>query len=167
MLVRIGIACLALFAGTLAAQEQPAQPQPATPQPPLPASALPVEAKKEVIVNWTLGDQVWDFKQVSTTYEPVKGIFDPRTRTAIWTLRLVRDLQPGEAGLHANVKGSPFRPVLLDAEKIVLASDAQVELTPIEGKMGDTVRMLVQLPAADVLSQAKTIRVERRTNVGF
>jgi hypothetical protein len=165
MLVRIGIACLALFAGTLAAQEQPAQPQSATPQPP--ASELPVEAKKEVIVNWTLGDQVWDFKQVSTTYEPVKGIFDPRSRTAIWTLRLVRDLRPGEAGLHANVKGSPFRPVLLDAEKIVLASDAPVELTPLEGKLGDVVRMLVQLPAADVLSQAKTVRVERRTNVGF
>ncbi len=133
-----------------------------------PADAPPiVEAKKEVIVNWTLGAQTWEFKSIKDTYEPVKGSFDPLTNEARWTLQLVRDLEPGAAGLHNNIMGTPFQPMLLTAEKMVFATDAKVQMTASSGKMGDTIEVYVQLPEAETLATIKYIRLERRTNVGF
>jgi hypothetical protein len=136
-------------------------------QPQQPAAAPLVEAKKEVVVNWTLGDQLWDFKQVLAVYEPIKGALIPEKQLAVWTLQLAKDMQPGEVGLHAETQGTVFRPVMLNAEKLVLATDTKVQVTPISGRMGDTLQMIVQLPDAQTLTQVKTIRIERRTNVGF
>jgi hypothetical protein len=130
-----------------------------------PAEEPPMEAKKEI--TWTLGGQVWEFKEVLTSYEPIKGTFNEITREAVWTLQLVRDLQPGESILHNDTKDTPFRPVLLSAERTVIARDAKVQITPISGKMGDTLQMAVSLPAGEILAGVKYIRIERRTNVGF
>lgn len=133
-----------------------------------PADAPPlVEAKKEVIVNWTLGNQIWDFKSVLAVYEPVKGVFDPVANQATWTLQLVKDLEPGAAALHNETQGTPFKPVLLTAERAVMALDAKVQMTAVSGKMGDTIQIDVKLPEKETLDAVKLIRVERRTNVGF
>jgi hypothetical protein len=133
-----------------------------------PADAPPVlEAKKEVIVNWTLGGQAWDFKAVMGVYEPVKGVFEPLTGKATWTLQIVKDLEPGAAALHNETPGTPFKPVLLTAEKAVMALDAKVEMTAVTGKTGDTIQIDVKLPEKETLDAVKLIRVERRTNVGF
>lgn len=133
-----------------------------------PADAPPlVDAKKAVTVTWTLQDQVWDFSKILSVYEPVKGQFDPLTHEAIWTLQLIKDLQDGEATLHNRTDKSPFKPVLLNAERTVIAPDARVRMTEVSGKMGDTVLIVVQLPEAEALANVKTIRIERRTNVAF
>jgi hypothetical protein len=133
-----------------------------------PADAPPiVEAKKEVVVNWTLGAQTWEFKSIKETYEPVKGSYDPLSNEARWTLQLARDLEPGAAGLHNNIMGTPFQPTLLTAEKMVFATDAKVQMTASSGKMGDTIEVYIQLPEAETLATIKYIRLERRTNVGF
>jgi hypothetical protein len=130
--------------------------------------AAPIEAKKEIIVNWTLGDQAWDFKAILSAYEPIKGYIDPAKNEAVWTFQLVKDFQKGEVELHETKKGTPFRPVFLNAERAVMAKDAPVEITPISGKMGDTIQMIVHLPDAESLAAIKYIRIERRdTNVGF
>jgi hypothetical protein len=133
-----------------------------------PADAPPlVEAKKEVIVNWTLGGQAWDFKSIVAVYEPVKGVFDPLTNEATWTLQLAKDLEPGAAALHNETQGTPFKPLLLTAEKLVMAMDARVQMTAVSGKMGDTIQIYVKLPEKETLDAVKLIRIERRTNVGF
>ena len=133
-----------------------------------PADAPPlVEAKKEVIVNWTLGGQAWDFKPILTAYEPIKGEFDPTTGVATWTLQLVKDFQKGDAQLHENTKLTPFQPVFLNAERTVMAKDAPVKITAISGRMGDTIQMDVHLPDPNTLAAIKFIRIERRTEVGF
>lgn len=150
----LGGLCLGVVA-SLVGQQRPAD------APPL------VEAKKEVIVNWTLGGQTWDFKSVLATYEPVKGVYEPLTNEAIWTLQLVRDLEPGAKVLHNETMGTPFRPVLLTAEKLVAAQDAKVLMTAVSGKLGDTIQIVVQLPEKESLDRIKFIRIERRTNVGF
>jgi len=144
-----------LMIGIVAAQQRPAD------APPL------VEAKKEVIVNWTLGNQIWDFKAILTAYEPVKGVFDPLTNQATWTLQIAKDLEPGAAALHNETQGTPFKPVLLTAEKAVMALDSKVQMTAVTGKMGDTIQIDVKLPEKETLDAVKLIRVERRTNVGF
>src|SRR5437868_2920367 len=132
-----------------------------------PADAPPiVEAKKEVIVNWTLDNKVWIFKDIATAYEPVKGEYDPLKNEAVWTLRLVRDFQPGEAIRHTETERTPFQPVILDADKIVIAEDLPVKITPVTGKVGDSILMVVRMPEPDILKDVKTIRVQRRsTNV--
>jgi hypothetical protein len=142
------------MAGASQAQQRPVD------APPL------VEAKKEQVV-YALGGQLWEFKQILTAYEPIKGVFEPLTNEAIWTLQLVKDFQPGEVGLQRELAGSPFRPVLLDADRGVIAADAPVEISEITGKQGDTIRMIVHLPDEEILAQVKTIRIERRTQVGF
>ena len=77
-------------------------------------------------------------------------------------------LAPGEVGLHESTEGSPFKLVLLDAEKIVLAVEPRVQFaSKLTGKPGDKVKIAVQLPKAEVLSQAKLVRIERRTKIGF
>src|SRR5262245_16340621 len=96
------------------------QPQPEPESEPL------IEAKKHEI--WTLGDQEWDFKDVATAYVPVKGNLNAKTGVAQWTLEIVRELAPGEVAIHESTEGSPFKVVLLDQEKIVLAVEAPVHL---------------------------------------
>jgi hypothetical protein len=125
-----------------------------------------VEAAKQE--TWTLGDQEWDFKDVATAYAPVKGALNPKTGVVQWTLEIVKELAPGEVGLHESTEGSPFKLVLLDAEKIVLAVEPRVQFaSKLTGKPGDKVKIAVQLPKAEVLSQAKLVRIERRTKIGF
>jgi hypothetical protein len=125
-----------------------------------------VEATKQE--TWTLGEQQWDFKDVATAYAPVKGALNPKTGTVQWTLEIVKELAPGEIGLHETTEGSPFKLVLLDAEKVVLAAEPQVGFaSKLTGKPGDKVKIDVQLPKAELLSQAKLIRIERRTKIGF
>jgi hypothetical protein len=151
----------------VAQQPLPAQPpvagQPAA-QPPPPAPV--VEAKKRVIVTWTLGEQEWDFNDVLSAYEPVKGVFDPNIHHAIWTLELAKDLLPGEVTLHQQEEGTPFKVVLLDAERVPLAVGAAVTVSPISGKKGDRIIATFAV-APDVMKIVKTVRVQRRTKVGF
>jgi hypothetical protein len=136
-------------------------------QEPAPAPAL-VDAKyDDEQMIWTLGDQVWEFGDLETTYLPAKGEFNPQTREVVWTLQLVRDLTAGEAGFQNTVAGSPFQPTFLDAEKITLLSDARVKITPISGRLGDAIRVMIRLPDETTLSKAALIRLERRTEIGF
>jgi hypothetical protein len=133
-------------------------------QPPLPMAA---EESEPPPTLWRLNELEWDFAEVAAVYQPVKGTFDASTRTASWTLELVRDLLPGEAGFHTATRGTPFRPVLLDAERVVVSFDAKVALSPISGTLGDRVVMTVQLPEGAALANAARVRIERRTEVGF
>jgi hypothetical protein len=157
------------------AQEQAVQPPP--PQPPAPA----VEARKQVVVTWTLGDQEWDFKDVLSVYEPVSGtlelnrgpqvpaggLLDPHAGQAVWTFELAKDLLPGEVQLHKETEGSPFKAVLLDAERVPLEAEMQMTFSRITGKKGDRVKVQFVLPPADVFKLIKTIRIERRIKIGF
>jgi hypothetical protein len=132
-----------------------------------PADAPPIVDGKKVSMIWTLGDQIWEFKDTLSVYEPVKATFDPLTRKAVWMLELVKDLDAGTVALHQETRGTPFKPVLLNADRTVIPADAVVEITTISGKMGDTVSMTVQLPDKETLATVKLIRVELRTKVGF
>src|SRR5438067_10494635 len=138
------------------------------PQPPTEPQRL--EARKEVIVNWTLGDQAWNFRDVLNTYEPVKGYLESHGNEghiAVWKLRLVRELEQGAAKHHEEMLGSPFKVVLLDADRTVVDSDAPAQITtPVGAKADDTVELRVGLDAQS-LKNTKVIRVQRRTEVGF
>jgi hypothetical protein len=114
-----------------------------------------------------LGDQTWDFRQLATTYKPLKGELDPATNRAVWTFELMRNLTPGEVAVHAATPGSPFKPVLLDEEKVALKGNVRVRLGENSGKAGDAVRATFQLPMPDDLAKVKLIRVEKRTEIGF
>jgi hypothetical protein len=129
--------------------------------------AKPVEAMKSEAGVWTLAGSEWDFSAVAAVYAPVKGAFDAQTGAAEWTLELVRELTSAEAAAQGATVGSPFKPAFLDGEKLLLASDARVKITPISGKAGDRVRMTVQMPKAETLAQVKLVRVGRRTELGF
>ena len=125
-----------------------------------------VQATKQE--TWTLGEQVWDFKDVATVYSPVKGALNPKTGAVEWTLEIVKELAPGEVGLHETTEDSPFKLVLLDAEKLALDAETRVGFaSKLTGKSGDKVKIVVHLPKDEVLSQAKLIRIERRTKIGF
>lgn len=141
---------------------------PPTPQPIEPSR---IDARKEVIVNWTLGDQAWNFKDILGVYEPVKGYLEPRGNRgflAVWKLRLVKDLETGSARMHEETRGSPFKVVLLDAERTVINPDLPAQITAVSGKMDDTIELYVALPLdSDALRDVKMIRVQRRINVGF
>jgi hypothetical protein len=147
----------------LSLAQEPPRPPEATPQ--------PIEAKKQVIVLWTLGSQSWSFTDVETTYEAERGTLYPRTDEAlahaVWKLRIVREMQPGEAIRHNEMPGSPFKVVLLDAQRTVINPDVPARITPITGKVGDTFDLVVQLPDEPLLSDVKYVRVTRRTEVGF
>jgi len=151
----------------LAFAQQPPQPQLQQAQPP---ESQRVEARREVIVNWTLGDQAWNFRDVLTTYEPVKGYLEPHGNegyVAVWKLRLVHELELGAAKHHEEMLGSPFKIVLLDADKTVVDSDAPAQITtPLGAKTDDTIELRVGLDA-QTLKNAKVIRVQKRTEVGF
>jgi hypothetical protein len=130
-----------------------------------------VEAqKKDTAENWTLGDQAWDFKDVLTAYEPVKGYVESRGgrgQLVVWKLKLVKDFEEGAAKLHEELRGSPFKIVLLDSERTVIHSDLSAQITPLAGKLNDTIEMHVSLPDAPLLRDVKLFRVQRRTDVGF
>ncbi len=160
-LIAIVVAGAGFFAVNLAAaQEQPVQPQPPAPQPAL------IEAKKHVVVTWTLADVEWDFKDVLSSYEPVAGLLDAPNNLATWTFEFPRDLLEGEVLLHKEKEG-PFKVVMLDADKVPLSAGMQVAFSEISGKKGDRVRALFVLPPAEVFIKAKHVRIERRTKVGF
>lgn len=136
------------------------------------ASAQPPrsEAQQRQTDSWALGDQVWDFKDVLTAYAPVKGRFETGENAApliVWKLQLVRDMDDGAARLHEELRGSPFKIVLLDAERAVINPDVQARITPVPAKAGDVIEMVVAMPDRDLLKQVKYIRVQRRTDVGF
>jgi hypothetical protein len=146
-----------------------ARAQEVPPAPPLPpeAEVSPPAGDEAPNLVMELGDQRWDFIDVFTAYRPVKGAHNPATNMTVWTLELVKPLVTGEALLHETIDGSPFRPVFLDEEKIVLQSDAAVQITPVAGQPGDRLRMTVELPPAEIMKDVRHIRIERRTRVGF
>lgn len=146
--------------------------QPPPPAPPAPQPATRTDARRDVVVNWSLGDQVWLFNEVLTAYEPVKGYLEPRPNEgnlAVWRLKLVKEFEEGAVRLHEQLRGSPFKIVLLDAERTVVngGGDVPSQITTVSGKMGDTIELLVGLPDAAVLKNVRIIRVQRRTEVGF
>lgn len=144
------------------------------PPPPLPQPTEPqprTEARRDVVINWSLGDQAWNFNDVRTAYEPVRGYLEPRPNQgtlAVWKLRMVKDFEEGAARFHEEMRGSPFKVVLLDADRTVVNQDLPyVQITPVSGKMDDTIELLVGLPDDSILKNVKLIRVQRRTDVGF
>lgn len=156
------LALLGALLSWAGAQEIP----PTPPLPPAADAAAPADEESQNLVL-QLGDQRWDFIDVFTAYRPVKGALNPATNTAVWTLELVRPLVTGEALLHETMDGSPFRPVFLDEERIVLQTDTPVQITPVAGQPGDRLRMTVELPPAEIMKDVRHIRIERRTRVGF
>jgi hypothetical protein len=155
---------LLLCLATVLAAQQPPQPQP-------PEAPPRVDARKEVVVNWTLGDQAWVFRDILATYEPVKGYLDFQTGQAkvlaVWTLRLTRDMETGAVELQNRMPGSPFKISLLDADRVLIDDKIEPTITPITGKAGDSIELYVPLSPSQ-LKEVKTIRVERRgSNVGF
>ena len=116
---------------------------------------------------WMLGLQQWDFSEVSTVYQPVKGTYDPKSGEVVWMLELVRDMVPGEVGIHENLAQTPFRPVFLDGDRTALSKDAEVKTSPITGKQADRVRMTIKLVKPEIMHHATLVRVERRTDIGF
>lgn len=130
-----------------------------------------IEARKgENTETWTLGDRTWDFKDVLTAYAPVAGHSESRegqARLATWRLKLVKDFEEGTQRLHEEVRGSPFRIVLLDAERTIINQDLPGSITPVPARMGDTIELFVVLPSDTILKDVKFVRVQRRTGVGF
>src|SRR5262245_23435515 len=115
-----------LSAAAIAAAQQP----PPQPQPPQPVEPQRIDARKEVVVNWTMGDQGWNFNDIRATYEPVKGYLESHGNegfVAVWKLRLVRELETGASKYHEEMLGSPFKVVLLDADRTVVDSDAPAQ----------------------------------------
>jgi hypothetical protein len=160
------LACLSLDAAAIAQQPLP------PPPPPQPEQPQQTAAKKEAIVTitWTMGDQVWNFKEIQSAYEPVKGYMESRGNQgtlAVWTLRLVKDMEEGAAKLHEEARGTPFKVVLLDEKRTVINPDLPAQMTPVSGRMDDTIELYIALPDTEKLKEVKMIRVQRRMNVGF
>ncbi len=151
----LGIFTMGLLAAAAMAQ------QPRDEEPP----ADLVAATKEE--TWTLGNQQWDFKDIATAYVPVKGTLNPKSGVVEWTLEIVKDLTAGEIGMQENQEGSPFKPTFIDDEKIAVQEDARIRISKITGKVGDRIRLTMQLPPPELLDKTKVVRIERRTKVGF
>lgn len=145
--------------------------QQAPPPPPPSEGSVRIDARREVVINWSLGDQVWLFNDIAAAYEPVRGFLEERPsqgNLAVWRLRLVKEFEEGTIRLHEDMKGSPFKIVLLDKDRTVVNSDPiPVQITPVSGRMGDTIEVYIGLPDAQLLRDVKIIRVQRRTDVGF
>jgi hypothetical protein len=134
------------------------------------ARQRPEARQGDATETWRLVDQSWDFKDVLTAYAPVKGTIessDDRGDLAVWKLQLVRDMEDGAARLHEEMRGSPFKIVLLDRDRAVINPDVQARITPVPSKTGDAIEMYVPLPNRELLQQVRYIRVQRRTDVGF
>jgi hypothetical protein len=168
----VAVAALSFAAHAIA--QQPLLPPP-PPPPQQPAPPPRIDARKEVTVKWTMGDQAWNFDDILAAYEPVKGYLEPpgtqgsnpTGNLAVWKLRLVKDFEAGTIAFHEQVRGSPFKVVLLDADRTVINPDAPAQITAPSGKMGDTIELYVALPENNRLREVRFIRVERRTDVGF
>jgi hypothetical protein len=147
--------------------QPPAPPAPAAQNERVPAEDVPlVEAAKEE--TWTLGEQQWNFKDIATAYQPVKGTYNAKTGVAEWTLELVKELSAGEIAILGSAEGSPFKIVLFDEEQLALDDEPTLKLSSrLTGKPGDKVKVAVQLPMADTLGKVRLVRVERRTKIGF
>jgi hypothetical protein len=163
------LAALGSWAAAGSAQQPAAQPPPAQPrtaQPP--AQEQPTEligATKEE--TWTLGDQQWDFRDIATAYVPVKGSLNPKTGVVEWTLEIVKELSAGEVGTQENLEGSPFKPTFIDEERVAVQEDARIRVSKITGKVGDRIKLTLQLPKEELLAKVRLVRIERRTKVGF
>jgi hypothetical protein len=53
------------------------------------------------------------------------------------------------------------------SDKILIAGDARVTITPITGKLGDAIRVTIRMPMEATLTGVALIRLERRTQIGF
>ena len=176
-LLALGLAGAIYLAANFArAQEQPLLPaQPVQPAQPAPQPQPPIEAKKHIVVTWTMAEQMWDFHDVESTYEPVRGELDLNRvpeypdyhGKAVWTLRIARDLLDGEVLMHKDVAGSPFKAVLLDADRVPVEVEMQVFFAAITGKKGDALKVHFILPKPEIWKNVRFIRIERRTKVGF
>jgi hypothetical protein len=167
---RVVATLAALFCLSIGAVAFSQQAPPPLPPPPQAQQSPRVDARKEVIVNWYLDGQAWLFRDIMTAYEPVKGYQESHGNegtVAVWSLRLIRELEPGAAKLHEEMLGSPFRIVLLDSDRKIIDNDAPAQITtPVGAKTDDTIELRVGVDPA-TLKNAKIIRVERRTEVGF
>lgn len=137
---------------------------------PAPAGARAEAQKSTSAEQWQLDNRSWDFKDVSAAYEPVKGSVESRGERgdlAIWKLRLTKDFEEGAQQFHTDLRGSPFKVVLLDADRTVINPDLPATITPVPSRTGDTIQMYVALPTSEILREVKYIRVQRRTDVGF
>jgi hypothetical protein len=154
--------------------QQPEQPGPPPPPTPIPAAPTPtrVEAKAQVIINWTLGNETWDFSEVMSVFEPIKGYLEiPSDKNelpkAVWTLRLVKNLDEGTVKLYENE--NPFKVTIFDADRtrIDRAPQQVMKITPIPNRAGDTITMAIAMPDPPLLNEIRYVRVEPATNVGF
>jgi hypothetical protein len=169
------VVIVAVSIATRASAQQPLLPPPPTATSTQPQAPPRVEARKEVTVKWMLGDQIWIFDDILSAYEPVKGWLEPpgtqgltpTGNLADWKLRLAKEFEAGSIAFHSEVRGSPFKVVLLDADRTVINDDAPAQITMPSGKIGDTIDLFVALPDASKLRDVRFIRVERRTKVGF
>jgi hypothetical protein len=155
-------------------QPAPAQPPAEQPVPPPAEQPMPEEPPMpeeleddEPATVWLLEEREWDFGQVVSVYQPVRGVYMAETRSAVWMLELARDLFPGEAGLHSGMRETPFRLLLLDEDRTVVDVALAMKMTTVTGKQGDRVLLSVLLPENGDFDKVATIRVERRTQVGF
>jgi len=152
------VVCLIAASASLAQQAQPPQEPQRT------------EAKRSVVISWSLGDQAWDFNDIKGAYEPVKGYLESRGNQgplAVWTLRLVKDFEEGAAKLHEEIRGTPFKIVLLDADRTIINQDLPATITVVPNKMDDTILLYATMPDPAKLKEVRTVRVQRRTDVGF
>lgn len=120
--------------------------------------------------RWQLGDQQWDFKDIAAVYEAVKGHVESRSGSgelAVWKLKLKKDLEEGAQRLQEELRGSPFKIVLLDGERTTINPDLPASITPVPARKDDTIELYVALPNSDVLRDVKHIRIQRRTDIGF
>jgi len=173
--LRRSIAAIVILVITAQAiAQQPLLPPPPTPSQPQ-APPPRIDARKEVTVKWIMGDQAWNFDDILAAYEPVKGYMEPpgtqganpTGNLAVWKLRLAKDFEAGTIAFHSQVRGSPFKVVLLDADRTVINDDAPAQITMPSGKMGDSIELYVALPDNNRLREVRFIRVEKRTEVGF
>ena len=159
----LGLLAIFVFPLALLAQQEKGREDPRSPR--------RIEAQKgDMPENWTLGDHAWDFKDVLAAYEPVKGHIEARGERgdlAVWKLRLTKDFEEGAQRFHDDLRGSPFKIVLLDADRTAINPDLPATITPVPSRMDDTIEMYVVLPTAEILRDVKYIRVQRRTDVGF
>jgi hypothetical protein len=152
------IVCSIVATPSLAQQAQPPQEPQRT------------EAKRSVVISWSLADQAWDFNDIKGAYEPVKGYLESRGNQgplAVWKLRLVKDFEEGAAKLHEEIRGTPFKIVLLDADRTIIDPDHPATITVVPNKMDDTIELYVPMPDPAKLKEVRTVRVQRRTDVGF
>ena len=56
----------------------------------------------------------------------------------MWKLRLIKPFEEGAARYHEEILGSPFKIVLLDADRTVVDSDAPAQITTPVGRRWTT-----------------------------